>query len=246
MPAADLSTVVNGKRAVIFDLFHTLTALESTSEAGRPATHALLGISKDAWDRQLHERSRERLIGEEKDPFAIVAGMAHAIDHGISDDLIRRATENRIAGFALALEQIPTDTTQVLQTLRRSGKRIGLISNADVMEVAAWRQCPVSDQFDATVFSCDFGCVKPEAAIYLHCLGKLGVSASEAVFVGDGGSDELKGAKAVGMTTVIMTGIIRLIWPDRIPERKRYADFVIETLTELVATGVLPSNMSPP
>jgi putative hydrolase of the HAD superfamily len=52
--------------------------------------------------------------------------------------------------------------------------------------------------------------------------------------VGDGGSDELKGARDLGMTTVMMTGVIKEMWPERIEPRLPFADFVIEKLDELV------------
>ena len=51
----------------------------------------------------------------------------------------------------------------------------------------------------------------------------------------DGGSNELEGARNAGMTTIMITGIIRELWPDRIADRRRHADFVIEQLTELTA-----------
>src|SRR5690606_10341515 len=125
-------------------------------------------------------------------------------------------------------------TQETVRTLRIRGHRIGLVSNADIMEVAAWSQCPIRDEFHSTIFSCHSGSLKPEAAIYRQSMEELGVTPSEAVFVGDGGSRELEGAKAVGLTTIMVAGIIREIWPDRIPERKRHADFVIEELFELL------------
>ena len=35
-------------------------------------------------------------------------------------------------------------------------------------------------------------------------------------------------------TTIMITGIIRELWPDRIAGRQRHADFVIERLGELI------------
>jgi FMN phosphatase YigB (HAD superfamily) len=67
---------------------------------------------------------------------------------------------------------------------------------------------------------------------------QLQVDAHERLFVGDGGSMELKGAKNVGMSTVMITGIIKEIWPDRIDERKIYADFVLENLNEFLPEEV--------
>ena len=75
---------------------------------------------------------------------------------------------------------------------------------------------------------------KPERQIYELSLHDLQVQPQDSVFIGDGGSGELEGAQAVGLTTVMMTGIIKDLWPDRIEPRKPYADFVIESLTELI------------
>ncbi len=233
MDEITLPRLVNDKKAIVFDLFHTLTALELTRGNDRPFTHQMLGIPKQAWEDQLQKFSRDRLIGKLADPVAIVASMARAVDPTISDEAIASATENRIARFAAALIQVPDQTQSVLRALKSKGKKIGLISNADVMEVAAWSRCPVADLFDSTVFSCSVGWAKPEAEIYEIALKELAVIPSEAIFVGDGGSDELQGARNVGMTAVMITGIIREIWPERIPERRQHADFVIERLAEL-------------
>jgi putative hydrolase of the HAD superfamily len=230
-----VSALIDAKKAVVFDLFHTLTALESTWGAGRRMTYEMLGVSREAWDEQLHRKSRARLVGAKMDPLEIVAEMAHAIDPSISDDRIRAATENRIARFAAALQEIPAETSVVLGELRARGKRIGLISNADVMEVAAWGQSRIGHLFDSTIFSCVAKCAKPEKEIYELSLRELEVSPAESVFVGDGGSNELEGAENVGMATVMITGIIRELWPERIAERQRHADFVIERLDELTA-----------
>lgn len=238
MRRSNLSQAMEKKKAVIFDLFHTLTAIELTRDDFRPLTHQVLRVSKEAWDDQLQKRSRERLTGEKKDALAIVGDMAHAIDPSIPHDVIRAATENRIARFAAALIQIPEESRSVLQALKSRGKRIGLISNADVMEVAAWHQCPIAHLFDSAVFSCLVGYIKPQAEIYKLCLRELGVAPKESLFVGDGGSNEMEGARSLGITTVMITGIINEIWPARIPEGRRHADFVIERLSELVTGEV--------
>lgn len=77
---SDLLRVIKSKRALLFDLFHTLTALESSWSNG-PMTHQLLGVSKEAWNEQLQEKSRSRLAGQIKEPISIIRTMAHAIDH---------------------------------------------------------------------------------------------------------------------------------------------------------------------
>jgi len=238
---ADLTSTIRSKKAVLFDLFHTLTALESTWSSG-PMTSEVLGVSKEHWNRQLLECSRDRLVGSMTDPYQIIRRMAHAIDPSIPDDLVRRATENRIRRFAAALVSIPPATVDVLRALRGAGKKLALISNADAMEAQAWPQSPIADLFHAALFSCHVGYAKPEPEIYDLCLDQLDVCADECVFVGDGGSRELEGAHHCGITTVMMAGIIKELWPDTIEERKTHADFVIERLSELVSADNVMHN----
>ncbi len=237
MKDRDANAVIDAKKAVIFDLFHTLTSLESTLGPNRRTTSEILGVRREDWNDQLLRKSRDRLVGSKKDAFEIIAGMARAIDRSISEEKITAATENRIAQFAAALSAIPAETVAVLESLKKRGKRIGLISNADVTEVAAWGGSKIGHLFDSTIFSCVVGCVKPERQIYELSLRELGVSPDEAVFVGDGGSNELEGAKKVGMATIMVTGIVEKLWPDQIADRSRHADFVIGRVSDLAEGG---------
>jgi len=219
--------------AVVFDLFHTLTSIEAITKWGR-ATHEILGVSREAWLEQLFEESRDRLIGKVRDPLTMIGIMARALNPGVSEEAIKAAAENRTRRFENALTRIPDASRNVLAGLKVRGKKLGLVSNADAMEVASWDRSPVAGLFDCAVFSCDVGYAKPEPEIYKICLDNLHVEPAGAVFVGDGGSDELKGARDLGMTTVMMTGVIKELWPDRIERRLPYADFSIDDLRELL------------
>ncbi len=70
----------------------------------------MLGVDRAAWNEQLLEKSRERLVGEKTDAFATIADMAHAINPSISEDAIRAAVENRRKRFKAALVNIPQET----------------------------------------------------------------------------------------------------------------------------------------
>ena len=53
------------RKAVIFDLFHTLTSFEST---GRPGTADILGINREIWNKQFNQLKRwDELINEFND-----------------------------------------------------------------------------------------------------------------------------------------------------------------------------------
>jgi putative hydrolase of the HAD superfamily len=228
-----VSLAVNAADAVVFDLFHTLTSVDSV-RLWKRNTYDILGITREVWFDRLFERSRERLIGRIKDPVEIMRSMAHAIDESIPDEAIEVAARNRLERFENALVNMPVSTISVLGELKARKKKLGLISNADATEVAAWARSPVAHVFDSVVISCDVGLAKPDRDIYMKCLGELGVSPGRAVYVGDGGSGELPAAREVGMTTVMMAGVIREMWPERIEPRLPYADFVIESLEELL------------
>jgi putative hydrolase of the HAD superfamily len=128
-------------RGVIFDLFHTLTGRES-EWSDLPWTSDVLGIDRRRWDELLTARSRWRLTGEERDPYRILSALAHEADPTISDEQIRDALGVRMQRFRDSLLRVPRENVEALERLRALGFRLGLISNADVMEVAAWGDCP--------------------------------------------------------------------------------------------------------
>jgi putative hydrolase of the HAD superfamily len=220
-------------RGVIFDLFHTLTGLES-EWSDLPVTSDFLGIDRRVWDGVLHEKSRQRLSGEMSDPFLIVRDLAHQIDPAIAEEKIRQAVEIRIRRFREALQRIPPANVDALKRLRKSGLRLGLISNADCMEVASWAECPLAGLFDFEVFSCEVGLVKPELAIYRTCLDGLALSPGECLYVGDGGSNEMVGAREVGLRTVLVSGVIAELWPERIPSRIKITDHHVRWMPEVL------------
>jgi len=220
-------------RGVIFDLFHTLTGVES-ERSHLPWTCDVLGVDRRQWDDLLFEGSRWRLAGEETDPYVILSTLARHADRSIPDHRIAEALALRIERFRDALVKVPAENIETVRRLREAGFRLGLISNADAIEAAAWAQSPLAGCFDVEVFSCHVGAVKPEPAIYEHCLTALDLKGDECLFVGDGGSNELVGAKQMGMTTVFVSGVVRELWPNRVAERLAVCDFHIERVPEVL------------
>lgn len=223
----------NKYKAVIFDLFHTLTSANSVNAPGRE-TADILGVSQEQWNAQIFNYSNDRLTGKNKDAYEIVREMAHVINPAITEDTIKEATESRVRRFNYALINIDPKVQEVLKKVEKLNILMGLLSNADVQEVSAWDQSPIKYLFDSVVFSCDVGFVKPQAEIYEISLKQLGVKPDEVLFVGDGGCDELKGAQEVGIKTVLMTEFIKKLWPEKIIARRQYADYEIDDLKKLL------------
>lgn len=68
----------------------------------------------------------------------------------------------------------------------------------------------ISDLFDEIIVSGDLGIIKPDAEIYLYTLKKLGVQASQAIFVDDRQPNVL-GGEACGIRSILFKDIHELI-----------------------------------
>lgn len=163
--------------------------------------------------------------------------MARAIKPDIPEELIRQAAENRVNKFRYALEHPLLEAVETLARLKGFEKSVGMISNVFPMDVFGWAGSPLKPFFDTVIFSCDVGLVKPEPAIYELCLDSLDVKPERTLYVGDGGGNELKGARQAGLTTVLVTGIRKVLWPETLEEIRKYAEFEIESLHELIELG---------
>jgi len=224
---------IMNKKVLIFDLFHTLTDLES-KWASLPTTSEFLQVDTKKWNELLHYKTRDRLCGIEKDEFKIIANMARKLNPNISDRKIFEAVNLRKERFRQSLIKIPEINISVLKKLKSENYKLVLISNADVMEKAGWNDSPLLGIFDVEIFSCDVGFMKPEKEIYELACRLINSKTEECIFIGDGGSDELRGAQNVGMKTIFIRGIMEELWSDKIDERRKSADYEIKFLPEIL------------
>ena len=188
-------------QAVIFDLYNTLM-YEPDFEGCFPALAETIGVSLADY-----RRHRQATVGDATTgrlPTAVTRSRAILASLGIAD----------IDGLSELLTAVERDwrwgqvqnypaTFPTLQTLRDRGIQIGLVS--DCTELMG-RQILVRQQLlpllDATALSYEVGHAKPAAPIYLAATDALGVGPADCLFVGDGGSNEIAGARALGMRTV--------------------------------------------
>jgi len=88
----------------------------------------------------------------------------------------------------------------VLGGLRARGVKLALVTNSFAEDVAGWEESPLRAYFDVVVFSCVVGLAKPDPNIYLLACQELHVLPACALFIGDGGDDEIAGALAAGLS----------------------------------------------
>jgi putative hydrolase of the HAD superfamily len=94
------------------------------------------------------------------------------------------------------------DVVPVLGELRRSGLKLGLISNTS-RDLAAFVRHFALD-VDAWIASGSYGKVKPSPLIFRAALELVGCEPKTALMVGDSPRDDVAGARAVGMQALLL------------------------------------------
>ncbi|WP_456420746.1 TIGR02253 family HAD-type hydrolase [Thermococcus sp.] len=121
--------------------------------------------------------------------------------------------------------QVYPDVLPTLEWLREKGYALGVVTSGPSYQRLKLALTGLSGFFDVIVTREDVKAIKPEPKIFLHALKKLGVKPGEALYVGDSLSQDVYGAKHVGMTAV---------WINRSGENGYHmADYEIRTLHEL-------------
>jgi putative hydrolase of the HAD superfamily len=222
-------------KAVLFDLFHTLVSVPPPALVGEPLVSEILGVSSADWHRLYYEDDVfGRCLGHVHDGVEAMRQVTHALDPTVDEARILAAVESRRRRFELGLIGVEPTTLDALDRLRAAGVQIGLISDAGADDVESWERSPLRNRLDVTIFSYQLGSRKPDPRIYRRGLDALGVHPGDALFVGDGGSDEHRGARAVGMRSVLVTRLVERFWPDKLEERRAHVDWEFEDVPAFV------------
>jgi putative hydrolase of the HAD superfamily len=204
---------LNGARACVFDAGGTLV---------HPDWPRLAALAREAAGRSFGDEEMRRAFGE---MLKCVGGQAQeggrvidqtgrhwtfrAMYGGLGLDA---AACDRIVGRIDATHAerhvwcgVDPDAARVVEELKRAGLLVAVISNTedgrlkDSLEAAG-----LGRMFDLTVDSHLVGCRKPDPAIFRLALGRLGVEAGEAAFVGDSYAHDALAARAAGMRAILL------------------------------------------
>ena len=96
------------------------------------------------------------------------------------------------------------DAREALLAARRRGARIVVVSNWDVSLSEVLEAVGLAPLIDAVITSAAVGAAKPSPAIFTHALAVAGVGPGRAVHVGDSVSDDVVGARACGITPILV------------------------------------------
>jgi putative hydrolase of the HAD superfamily len=216
-------------RAVVFDVDNTLVDFMKMKNAAiDTAIDAMIDAGLDLTPRQARKHIdaiyKERGIEYQQVLDEFLSSVLGYVDYRILANGIlayRRARE----GTLLAYPHVRL----ALLRLTRMGLKLAVLSDAPRLQ--AWmRLCSlgVDSFFDAVVTFDDTGVRKPAPQPFAMVLKMLGVSAAEAVMVGDWVERDILGAARVGMHTVFAR------YGDTFGTKNTGADFEIGDILELV------------
>jgi len=190
-------------KAVIFDFFGTLVPNFSLSEhkvvLGRMAD--LMGAPREAFIQQWFDTTVLRMTGEYSSTRDNIEAICRTLEVPFDAESCEQAVAERYV-YARANSAPRSTAIETLREIRKRGLKTGLISDCSCELPDIWRETSFAPLFDVTTFSVVAKIKKPAPRIYELTAEQLGVASADCLYVGDGGSNELAGAKAVGMRPI--------------------------------------------
>ncbi|MDH5201447.1 MAG: HAD family hydrolase [Candidatus Bathyarchaeota archaeon] len=208
-------------RAVIFDLGHTLWDIGSYAEIEAEAYPRIARRLAEALDdpvpdaQTIMDAVHQRFIRDYVE--ALQGKLEQPPTAQLMDEALREVgvvappllvDEVCELAFGRLNDAIIADesTLEVLRALRERGLRLGCITNtvlSGAQICGALAEHSLLELLDSVVVSADMGYRKPHSSLFERALADLGVEPAEAVFVGDRMPEDIVGAQAVGMRTVL-------------------------------------------
>lgn len=186
---------------ILFDLWGTLLPFtgESERESNIAEVARLLGADPETFTSSWLDSIEERCLGRTGSLEETVEKIAVASGGRPTPVQIRDAVAHRLRFCRDTHDRVDPILTQ-LDALRAREIRLAIVSDSTEETVRLWPDSRLASRFDLAVFSFNERVCKPDPQMYQRALSGLGLPSSRCAYVGDGGSRELTGAEAVGLT----------------------------------------------
>ena len=204
--------------AVLFDLFETLITESAIQPTRASSLAAALGVESDAYREAWKARRPDVLRGQMSFADALTQ-ISRALTGKADDVAIQSICQQRAREKATVYAQIHPEIAGLVSSLARRDVALALISNGFAEDVIGWPECSLAHEFRCTAFSCRERISKPDPEIYRRAVRRLGVNPATAVYIGDGGDDELAGAEHAGLRAYRAAWFVRksrqsATWPE--------------------------------
>ncbi len=188
-------------KAVIFDLFETLITEWGHKKYTKNEMCADLGVERAEFDVFWDEKALDQYEGKitYEDSIKYVC---EKCEKSVDETTILSILDKRIKTKSVCFEYVQPEVYQLLKTLKDIGMKTAIVSNCSSEEVKVLKESEIYKYFDEVILSYEVHMKKPDSCIYEEAAKRLGIDVSECIFVGDGGSNELVGARNVGMKVI--------------------------------------------
>lgn len=190
--------------AVLLDLYDTLAHMDrDTIAAGRRRGAELAGADPrclaEEWTASVDARS-VRGMGTPEEELRHLLSRCAAVPpgDGLLAELVRLEARTWRSGVRLY-----DDVPAALRGMRQAGLRLAIVSNCSWQTAGVVEVTSLAGEVDAVVLSFEIGLLKPDPAILLAALERLGADPARAALVDDVAAN-LDAARALGMATVLM------------------------------------------
>lgn len=205
-------------KAVFFDFYKTLCVWGQPLKASLQKIAARYNVELN-WERYAAARENLYADASASDPSAhnLLEMMEEIIESycefvrqlGVQEHVEQMTWEllqSEHSFFAASNATLYDDVVPTLQHLRDEGFKLAIVSNWDTPLHPLTERLEIADYFDAIVASHDelVRSAKPSPHIFNYTLAAVGVSAEEAVHVGDTYEADIVGARGVGIRPILI------------------------------------------
>ncbi|MHB1500374.1 MAG: HAD family hydrolase [Candidatus Dormibacteria bacterium] len=191
-------------RGVIFDLYGTLIDGWDVTQARQRTTQLaeVLRAPLEPFQELMERTYTERATAALGDLPQMLRELCRRVGHEPQTAALERAAAMRREQFREVLSRPREETPSLLATLRDRGLQVGVISDSSSETPEIWPTLSWAAPIQLALFSWTERRRKPAPELYHKALSGLGLHASEALYIGDGGSQELSGAESCGLTAL--------------------------------------------
>jgi putative hydrolase of the HAD superfamily len=187
--------------AVLFDLYQTL--VYEKDKRYYAALTEVLGVEHALFMKAYNYYGTASMTGELPSMAHRVHASCQAIRSGHNFEDAWHAVVSTLHHYYESIA-LYADAEHVARTALANGYRLAIVSNASRYSWEVVRRYPFFSEFEDIVFSCDLGVMKPHPRMYLEACSRMRLNPEDCYFVGDGGHEEMKGARELGMKTVLV------------------------------------------
>ncbi len=221
-------------KAVVFDLYGTLVENFSRQVYDRVQKRMakILDVPYPKFWQVMGETFYNRVSGSNRSPEEEMLEVCRRL--GVKADNAQIAKCLGLRYEFTRNSVIPeTEVLEALSMLKRNGFHIGLVTNCNRDVPLLFPDSPLASYIDAPIFSCVEGVNKPDHRIYEIVCEHLKIQPQESIYVGDGSSEELTGAAAIGMLPILKWPDLTDVYDRHRPELENWQGITINDIAEL-------------